>query len=169
MAMSMRWMPNWWKRNRRWRKQVSVSQCLSDNSCLLTRKSFPKDWNAACEKLAEKLDMPEDAPMPPFPKSSAVQPTAPETSADTSTKRKAPGADEGDIDMADGDAGKRAKVDDADIPALQQDPQTAARISSFFGVLDQASIQAPKQPTKQEMEQILLEVRKKALLEEYGV
>jgi hypothetical protein len=35
--------------------------------------------------------------------------------------------------------------------------------------LDQASIQAPKQPTKQEMEQILLEVRKKALLEEYGV
>jgi len=126
------------------------------------------DWNAACEALAEMLDLPENAPRRAFPKSSSSRPAGLDSTNETSTKRKAPDADNGDVDMADGDAEKRAKVDEAQ-PAAQQDPQIAARISSFFGVLDQASIQAPKQPTKQEMEQILLEVRKKALLEEYGV
>jgi pre-mRNA-splicing factor ISY1 len=113
--------------------------------------------------------MPEDAPKPAFPKTLAAQTTSPETRADTNTKRKAPVDDNEDVDMANGDAEKRTKVDEAETPSIQQDPLTAARISSFFGVLDQGSIQAPKQPTKQEMEQILLEVRKKALLEEYGV
>lgn len=41
--------------------------------------------------------------------------------------------------------------------------------TSFFGVLDQESMQWPQQSTKAEMEKILLDVRKKALLAEYGV
>lgn len=65
---------------------------------------------------------------------------------------KAPALDQKtgeDVEMGDG-------------PAKQQQ-------TSFFGVLDQESMQWPQQPTKAEMEKILLDVRKKALLAEYGV
>jgi pre-mRNA-splicing factor ISY1 len=46
---------------------------------------------------------------------------------------------------------------------------SATKQTSFFGVLDQQSMQWPQQPTKAEMEKILLDIRKKALLAEYGV
>lgn len=45
----------------------------------------------------------------------------------------------------------------------------AAALAAFTGVLDQASLEPPKQPTKEEMDKILLEVRKRALLAEYDV
>lgn len=49
------------------------------------------------------------------------------------------------------------------------DGAVAKQQTSFFGVLDQESMQWPQQPTKAEMEKILLDVRKKTLLAEYGV
>ncbi|KAJ9100659.1 hypothetical protein QFC21_003704 [Naganishia friedmannii] len=55
-----------------------------------------------------------------------------------------------DVEMGDGAAGETKQT-------------------SFFGVLDQESMQWPKQPTKEEMEKVLLDVRKQALLAEYGV
>ncbi len=131
--------------------------------------STSSDWNTACAKLAELLDLPTSSVTPPFPKSTAAS-VLQSVPTDSHSKRKAPDADaDADVEMSDGDAEKRKKVDGQEQVALTNDPAMAARISSFFGVLSPESIQPPKQPTKQEMEQILLDVRKKALLEEYGV
>jgi len=75
---------------------------------------------------------------------------------------------------AEGEADKRAKTvegegADAEKVNGNTDASTAAAIASFFGVLDQASMEPPKQPTKEELEVILLDVSKRSLLAEYGV
>lgn len=133
------------------------------------------------------LDLPEDTPALPYPTaSSSTAPAAAEPTASSSgtNKRKTRAADaaavadksagvdataDADVDM---DSDKRAKTTDAPAanpaaPAL--DAATSARISSFFGVLDAGAMQAPRQPSRAEMESILLDVRKRALLEKYGV
>lgn len=118
------------------------------------------------------LDLPEGTALPSFPRANA--PTA-STSSTKAQKRK---ADDGDVEMtettAEGEADKRAKTvegegADAEKVNGNTDASTAAAIASFFGVLDQASMEPPKQPTKEELEVILLDVRKRSLLAEYGV
>ena len=47
--------------------------------------------------------------------------------------------------------------------------RAAAISASFGGVLDADSLKMPVVPTREQMGEILLEVRKKALREEYGV
>ena len=47
--------------------------------------------------------------------------------------------------------------------------QAAAIAARFFGVLDPESLRMPVIPTTEQMGEVLLEVRKKALREEYGV
>ncbi|KAI5453299.1 NineTeen Complex (NTC) component [Naganishia albida] len=82
----------------------------------------------------------------------AEQLTLPEDATPPPVPAKAPAPEQipgEDVEMGDGSA---------------KQSQT-----SFFGVLDQESMQWPQQPTKAEMEKILLDVRKKALLAEYGV
>ena len=86
-----------------------------------------------------------------------------------------------DVDGA-GDGAKKAKTDTNGQPesnrtsggtANADGPEEAARAAaiaaSFGGVLDADSLRMPIVPTREEMSQILLEVRKKALREEYGV
>ncbi|GHJ87318.1 hypothetical protein NliqN6_3720 [Naganishia liquefaciens] len=91
-----------------------------------------EDWDTAFARIAEQLNLPEDAMPPPVPvKATAFN-----------------GKEGDDVEMGDGSATKQ---------------------TSFFGVLDQQSMQWPQQPTKAEMEKILLDIRKKALLAEYGV
>ena len=84
-------------------------------------------------------------------------------------------AEEAEEDAEDGEGGaKKAKTTDtpvngstASVPNL--DPQQAAMVASFLGVLDADSLKAPTLPTPEEMGKVLLEVRKKALRDEYGV
>lgn len=76
---------------------------------------------------------------------------------------------------------KRAKSSKSDSAAAEAPPSSsgggavslesaaAANIANFMGVVDLASLQSPPQPTKEEMEKILLEARKRALIAEYGV
>lgn len=87
--------------------------------------------------------------------------------------------------MADEDeAAKRAKTADetsaagtqgapngeADAAAMAATmARQAAIAASFLNVLDPESLKQPKLPTRDEMAQILLDARKKALMEEYGV
>lgn len=63
---------------------------------------------------------------------------------------------------------KAAAFDAKDGDDVEMGDGSASK-TSFFGVLDQQSMQWPQQPTKAEMEKILLDIRKKALLAEYGV
>jgi pre-mRNA-splicing factor ISY1 len=97
------------------------------------------------------------------------------TSGTKAQKRK---ADDGDVEMAetttDGETDKRTRIEGDELKDYEPingntDASTAAAIASFFGVLDQASMEPPKQPNKEELEAILLDVRKRSLLAEYGV
>lgn len=152
------------------------------------------DWTDACARLAEALDLPEDTPFPSFPKSKptttalASSSTA-EASTSTATKRKADASEDVDADgdstmtpaQADPSASsseKRTKFDES-TPVMRSadanpdganEAATAAALSKFFGgVLSEEDMQPPRMPTKEEMEGILLDVRKRALLAEYGV
>ena len=130
------------------------------------------DWDNACSRLVDLLELPEDATVPPFPKAN-VPATA--TSSTNAQKRK---ATDDDVEMTEtsteSESDKRTKVDGQGAEAGSEsngntDASTAAALASFFGVLDQASMEPPKQPTKEELEVILLDVRKRSLLAEYGV
>jgi pre-mRNA-splicing factor ISY1 len=66
------------------------------------------------------------------------------------------------------DRGASADVAVVD-PAAAAAARQAAVAASFLSVLDPESLKMPTMPTTEEMGQVLLEVRKKALREEYGV
>ena len=84
---------------------------------------------------------------------------------------------DGDVDGAEGE-GKKAKLDGAESTTAttegatthgdSQNAVTAAAIS-YLGVFDADSLRMPIMPTREEMANVLLEVRKRALREEYGV
>lgn len=139
---------------------------------LLTCFASSIDWDSACARLVGVLELPEDTTAPPFPKANAPAAAVSSTNAQ---KRKA--ADE-DVEMAgtssEGEGDKRTKLDGQSVEEGSEsnghaDASTAAALASFFGVLDQASMEPPKQPNKEELEAILLDVRKRSLLAEYGV
>lgn len=133
------------------------------------------DWNAAFERLRQELDLPEDETPPPFPQPAPVPASASTSAAQgtSSTKRKHRAADgEQDADMEEGGGDKRVKPSAAVTSsdgAVSLESAAAANIANFMGVIDLTSLQPPPQPTKEEMERILLEARKKALIAEYGV
>lgn len=131
-----------------------------------------QDWDSACARLVDALELQEDTTVPPFPKANAPAAAASSTNAQ---KRKA--TDE-DVEMAgtstEGEGDKRTKLEGQSVEEGSEsnghmDASTAAALASFFGVLDQASMEHPKQPNKEELEAILLDVRKRSLLAEYGV
>ncbi|TFK75539.1 Isy1-like splicing factor [Pluteus cervinus] len=85
-------------------------------------------------------------------------------------KRKAPDAD-GDVDMSSDDT-KRTKTDappPKDAPPTDSDAVLvhAKLAASFMPFLTPEHLIPPKLPNREELEQILLELRKKALVEEY--
>lgn len=70
---------------------------------------------------------------------------------------------------------KRAKTGSAEAPHLQPDAAAsdeamlahAKRTAAYIPVLSPEVLMPPKLPTREEMEAFLLELRKKALVEEY--
>ena len=97
---------------------------------------------------------------------------------DTVAEDAEDGDDAGEVEV-DGEGAKKARMDgdDTQPPNEQAEggagPEGAARAAaisaSFGGVLDADSLRMPLVPTREEMSQILLDVRKKALRKEYGV
>ncbi|RDX51536.1 pre-mRNA-splicing factor ISY1 [Lentinus brumalis] len=136
-----------------------------------------EEWEDAYNHLRTVLGLPSDDPIPPIPRP-AKQHTA-ITLMDISQagppepKRKAPDED-GDVEMAaDSEVAKRAKTDGA---ASHHPPGAsteeamlvhAKRTAAFIPVLSPEILMPPKLPTREEMEAYLLELRKKALVEEY--
>lgn len=128
----------------------------------------------------------------PFPTSAAESSTAaaaaaapaeapaeePETvKPKKSTKRKSRGkaAAEEEAEAAaavveeDEEAVKKAKTTEEELSAPTPIDPRQALARTFLGMLDPESLKPPTMPTPEEMSQVLLEVRKKALREEYGV
>lgn len=142
-----------------------------------------KDWDEAVAETAQLLSVPEEAPLPPYPE--AGPPSAPGGAAESSSKRKSPepeDEDEGEEGKSakkgkkGGKKGKKGKA--AEVvppPPPPGGPDVAAQAvqsafaSAFGGIFDAAMLNPPVQPDTEALGQILLERRKTALREEYGV
>lgn len=130
-------------------------------------------------QTAETLGLDASAALPSYPSASTSKlpiATSNTSTSEISTKRKATEDDgetngEGDED----DQTKKAKTsekEEGNGSIAVADPMgqhQAAMVSAFLGVLDPESLKTPVLPGIEEMGKILLEVRKRALREEYGV
>jgi len=136
------------------------------------------DWEEAFTNVRAALGLPPDTSPPPIPGQASTQPSPPQpqTIPQTTAKRKTTDA-ENDMEV-DGtrDEAKRSKTEGDSEPtttkassAAATDPvrihaQTAA---SFIPFLETELLLPPKMPSHDEMETVLLQLRKKALVEEY--
>lgn len=96
--------------------------------------------------------------------------------ASTDAKRKAPDEDvEMASDQAGDDGSKRPKTDAPHSPSVVDDPaitadvalQSARAAAAYIPFLSPDELLPPKLPSREEMETVLLGLRKKALVEEY--
>ncbi|KAJ8517712.1 hypothetical protein ONZ45_g5125 [Pleurotus djamor] len=122
-----------------------------------------EEWEEAYNNLREALGLPSDQPIPKLQLIANGRPPPPDAHG-SGTKRKA--SEEDDVDMEDGT--KRTKSDDS-LASSKIEParQHAQMAASYITFLDAESLLPPKMPTREEMEKVLLELRKKALVEEY--
>jgi pre-mRNA-splicing factor ISY1 len=144
------------------------------------------EWEEAFANLRELLNIPADVAVPPVPRLSKTPSqsqtiTSTQSTGPPDSKRKAPDEDttaDADVPMANGEASseKRSKTDVTSIPtdAQQQSLSTddvalrsAQAAAAFIPFLSAEELLPPKLPTKTEMEEVLLALRKKQLLEEY--
>lgn len=134
---------------------------------------FP-DWDEAHSNLKAVLHFtPNDPTQLLRPGSEATLPNGEaNTSSSLNAKRKSSEDDEAEVPV-DGDEAKRTKVDSTVVAApslaLEKDSVLAhARATAaYIPFLTPEHVVPPKLPTRQEMESILLELRKKALVDEY--
>ena len=126
------------------------------------------------------LGLPSDkTPLPPIPRgpsahSSNIPPQDNLPPATSDGKRKAPDGDGAPVPESDSELVKRSKSDAlAPTPSADQaDAATTAlaharAAATYIPFLSVESLQLPKMPTKEEMEGVLLELRKRALVDEY--
>ncbi|TBU63492.1 pre-mRNA-splicing factor ISY1 [Dichomitus squalens] len=137
-----------------------------------------EEWKDAYNHLRTVLGLSTDEPIPPIPrpaKQAATISISDASSGPPEPKRKAPDED-GDVEMPpDGslEVSKRAKTD-APPPTGASNPSSdeamlahAKRTAAYIPILSPEILLPPKLPTREEMETYLLELRKKALVEEY--
>ncbi|RXK36791.1 hypothetical protein M231_05952 [Tremella mesenterica] len=140
-----------------------------------------KDWEKAVAHTASLLSIPETTDLVPYPGPSKPPPiiTTESTGATAEPsvfvpkkgKKGVKGKRKGQEDES---ATKRARTDGEEAPTSDTpvDPVTSTQLAmaaNFLNVLDPESLKAPVLPTVEEMGNVLLEVRKKALRDEYGV
>jgi pre-mRNA-splicing factor ISY1 len=150
----------------------------SDNKLLAyEHEAEEEDWEEALSNLKEVLHItPNDSVEmlrsnePPPLQSASGTDSGP---ASSTAKRKTPGRDD-DTEMAlDDDDEKRPKVDDkaSSTPSaiLEKDSTLvhAQNIASYISFLKPEHLLPPRLPSREEMEALLLDLRKKALVEEY--
>ena len=143
-------------------------------------RSTAAEWEEAHAHLREVLGLPIDVPIPQIPRGASASASSIPPSGDpppaSDGKRKAPDADD-DGKLApepDSELAKRSKPDtpvvtsgaaQADVAATALAHARAA--AAYIPFLSVESLLPPKMPTKEEMEGVLLELRKRALVEEY--
>jgi pre-mRNA-splicing factor ISY1 len=108
-------------------------------------------WEEAYQSARGALGLPTDQPPPSLPRSSSKS-TAAITAAITSS------AGDTDVDMSG--EGAQTEADKAARAA-------AAAAASMIPFLTVDALMPPKMPTREEMEGVLLALRKRALVEEY--
>lgn len=146
------------------------------------------EWEDAYTHLRQVLNISTDEPIPKLsrPPKAIAQLAYPKGPSDAShvssdSKRKAP---HGDVEMAAGDEGnaaleeqaKRQRTDangngvhGSNGTAESADPAIASAraTAAYIPFLEPKNLMPPKMPTREEMENFLLGLRKQSLLEEY--
>ncbi|KAH8101725.1 pre-mRNA-splicing factor ISY1 [Cristinia sonorae] len=143
------------------------------------RQAEEEEWEDAYAHVRKALNLPTDEPTPPIPRGASVplanghangSPRHPDS------KRKAP---EEDVEMPSSDdpSDKRVKTDstvasvpngaNGDLSPEDAILANARATAAYIPFLTPEHLLPPKLPTREEMEQFLLELRKKALVEEY--
>ena len=139
------------------------------------------EWEDAYAHLRQALNLPTDEPIPKLqrPSATAVLAITDQVNGETphtDTKRKAP---DGDTDMTPEDESldlsKRPKTDGTATNGAVKDAGSpedmtlmhARATAMYIPFLSAEQLVPPKLPTREEMEQFLLDLRKRALVEEY--
>ncbi|EDR00066.1 uncharacterized protein LACBIDRAFT_180818 [Laccaria bicolor S238N-H82] len=140
------------------------------------REAEEDDWTKACINIREALALPPDSSLPPLPRNSDNHPSLSQAHPPpaVTSKRKTTGEDE-DVEMgAVEEDAKRAKTVSSlstNMIDTASEADTARRhaqmAASHIDFLDTEHLLPPSLPTHQEMENVLLSLRKKALVEEY--
>ncbi|THH29821.1 hypothetical protein EUX98_g4372 [Antrodiella citrinella] len=143
------------------------------------RQAEEEEWQDAYSHLRTALKIPEDEPTPPIPRGVSISHTDSHTNGDVArssdSKRKAP---DGDVDMTPSeafsdDASKRVKTNgvppqNGDALSPEETMLAHARATAaYIPFLTPDHLLPPKLPSRVEMEEFLLGLRKKALVEEY--
>jgi len=140
------------------------------------REAEEEDWEESFINVREVFDLPPDTQVPELPRevtthsaSRELLPSGPSSSA----KRKTADHDS-DVEMGSGtEDSKRVKtISDLTVEHPTTSNVDTARIhaqaaAAYIPFLDVEHLSPPKLPTHDEMEGVLLALRKKALLEEY--
>lgn len=142
--------------------------------------SVAAEWEEAHAHLREVLGLPTDLPTPQIPRSASASSSSIPPSGDPPStsdgKRKAPDDDGKLAQEPDSELAKRSKPDtpvvtpgvaQADVDVAASALAHARAAATYIPFLSVESLLPPKMPTKEEMEGVLLELRKRALVEEY--
>lgn len=148
------------------------------------------EYEEACANLREILGLSADHPLPPLPRANPSLPPShlPSTNAppqSDGTKRKAPDPSEDQQSSTD-DASKRTKANPSDAApatdstvALSKATENggstneevlrahATAAAAYISFLQPENLMPPVMPTKEQMEGVLLDLRKRALVDEY--
>jgi len=129
--------------------------------------AFDVEWEEACANARGALGLPEDSPVPPFPLSKPSLTTA-VTEAVTKGKSKSKSKAKSSKSKPPDDS-EPMEVDQPSSDSQTQDPQRAAAdlLVSYAPFFSPEELMQPKLPTRSEMEGVLLELRKRAVLDEY--
>ena len=136
----------------------------------------PSDWEESFINVREVFDLPPDTQVLELPRVAATQAASREllpSGPSSSAKRKTADQD-GDVEMSSGtEDSKRVKtISDLAVEHPSTSNVDTARIhaqaaAAYIPFLDVEYLLPPKLPTHDEMEGVLLALRKEALLEEY--
>ncbi|TFK28277.1 pre-mRNA-splicing factor ISY1 [Coprinopsis marcescibilis] len=135
------------------------------------RLAEEEDWEEACLNVYGLLGLPT-TDIPKLPISAAKPPSTSDSSLKPSSKRKADDHDSDDVDMDDN--AKRSKPTNSvplnpsiSAPEADSTRAHAQAAASYIPFLKAENLVPPKLLTREEMEAVLLDLRKKALVDEY--
>lgn len=199
MVTKTNWIKSWLIQKMRKREKVRLLSYLMFLLQKLIRLICTIAWEYQARKLTSSLGISDESLLPRYPISMSskspdpsVGPTqlqgneeAPPKSGEAvkgtgKSKRKSRGVN----DLEDGvqkeqEEAKKSKTDTSfatnnvvegqNIASETPVAAAQAQAAAFLGVLDAESLKFPTMPSKDEMAQVLLDVRKQALRDEYGV
>lgn len=137
------------------------------------------DWEEAYSNLKAALGFPADSPTPKIPRPNN-EPTTSTINSIPSAPGKRKADQDSDVKMSDATEKAPSKRSKKKVPPPAKDVKTpesdessdpqvahARAAAAFIPFLAPENLLAPKMPTREEMEGVLLTLRKQALVEEY--